>query len=175
MKNLFVVLCALGFSACVGSVDPDVGSEVSPVDRFDISPPLRDLVSGNEVGVASSALVTPGTSFEGIGEGFIGPTGPFTFPPCPGCGSAPADAFLAVGPQHVFQVVHPIQESTATTGFGALAIFNKVGTPIFGPVQLTTLFSGFGGACATPEPLSFVYSMVGVCASRVAFRAIQRG
>jgi len=160
MKNLFVGLCALVVSACAGSVDPNSGSDVSPADQFDISPPLRDLVSGNEVGVARSALVSSGTSFEGIGEGFTGPTGPFTFPPCPGCGSAPADAFLAVGPQHVFQLVHPIQESTATTGFGALAIFNKGGAPIFGPVQLTSLFSGFGGACATPEPLSFVYSMV---------------
>ena len=160
MKNLFVGLCALLF-ACAGSVDQDLGSDVSPADQFDISLPWRDLVSsGEEVGVVRSALVTSGTSFEGIGEGFTGPAGPFTFPPCPGCGSAPADAFLAVGPQHVFQVVHPIQEATATTGFGALAIFNKGGTPIFGPVQLTSLFSGFGGACATPEPLSFVYPMV---------------
>jgi hypothetical protein len=156
-KTLFVGLCALLFSAC--SVD-QLGGDISPADQFDISPPLSDLVSGNGVGVATSALVTSGTSFEGIGEGFTGPTGPFTFPPCPGCGSAPADAFLAVGPQHVVQLVHPIQESTATTGFGALAVFNKGGTPIFGPVQLTSLFSGFGGACATPEPLSFVYPMV---------------
>src|SRR5262245_18499846 len=160
MKNLFVGLCALAFSACVASVDQSLGSDVSSADQFDISPPLRDVVSGNEVGVATSALVTPGASFEGIGEGFTGPTGPFTFPPCPGCGSAPADAFIAVGPQHVVQVVHPIQEATATIGFGALAIFNKGGAPIFGPVQLTSLFSGFGGACATPEPLSFVYPMV---------------
>jgi hypothetical protein len=160
MQKRFVGLCALVFSGCVGSVDQSLESDVSPAGQFDISPALRDLVPGNEVGVARSALVTPGTSFEGIGEGFTGPTGPFIFPPCPGCGSAPADAFLAVGPQHVVQVVHPIQESTATTGFGALAIFNKGGTPIFGPVQLTSLFSGFGGACATPEPLSFVYPMV---------------
>ena len=160
MKNLFVGLCALGLSACVGSVDQDPGSDVSPADQFDISPPLRDLVSGNEVGVARSEVVTSGANFLGIGEGFTGPAGPFTFPPCPGCGSAPADAFLAVGPQHVVQLVHPIQESTATTGFGALAVFNKSGTPIFGPVQITSLFSGFGGACATPEPLSFVYPMV---------------
>src|SRR5262245_30257700 len=156
--KLFVGLCALTFSACVGSVDQNLGSDVSPTDQFDISLPLRDLVSGNEVGVATSALAALGTSFEGVGEGFTGPTGPFTFPPCPGCGTAPADAFIAVGPQHVFQVVHPIQEATATTGFGALAIFNKGGTPIFGPVELTSLFSGFGGPCATPEPLSFVYS-----------------
>jgi len=141
MRNLFVGLCALVFSACAGSLDQNVGSDVSPADQFDISTPLRDLVSGNEVGVARSALVTSGTNFEGIGEGFTGPTGPFTFPPCPGCGSAPADAFLAVGPQHVVQVVHPIQESTATTGFAALAIFDKCCAPIFGSVQLTSLFS----------------------------------
>ncbi len=160
--------CVLLLSACTGGVDqglaPDdeAGSaRVSPADQFDLSPPLSDLgPTGNETGVIKSEVVASGTSFEGIGEGFTGPTGPFTFPPCPGCGAAPADAFIAVGPQHVVQVVHPIQESTATTGFGAFAIFNKAGVPLFGPVQITTLFSGFGGACATPEPLSFVYPMV---------------
>jgi hypothetical protein len=159
-RSLVACMCALVFAACAGSVDQDLGSDVSAADQFDISSPLRDVVSGNDVGVATSALVTSGTSFEGVGEGFTGPAGPFTFPPCPGCGSSPADAFIAVGPQHVFQVVHPVQESTATTGFGALAVFDKGGAPIFGPVQLTSLFSGFGGACATPEPLSFVYPMV---------------
>jgi hypothetical protein len=126
MNHLFVGLCALVASACAGSVDQSVGGDVSPADLFDISPPLSDLVSGSEVGVARSALVTSGASFEGIGEGFTGPAGPFSFPPCPGCGSAPADAFLAVGPQHVVQVVHPILQWGQVTFLAANPTLNVV-------------------------------------------------
>lgn len=89
---------------------------------------------------AAGALVeqtTPGsrppaelvTSFDGLGDGFSGPQGSFT-------GRNPSDNTLAVGPDHVFQIVN-VQ----------MAIFTKTGKPLYGPVPTNTLFHGFGGAC----------------------------
>ena len=43
-----------------------------------------------------------------------------------------------VGPNHYFQIVNT-----------AIAIFNKQGTPLYGPVNTNTIWSGFGGKCET--------------------------
>ncbi len=71
-------------------------------------------------------------NFDGVGNGFTGPSGTFTVQ------SAPPDTEGDVGPNHYVQIVN--------TDF---AIFNKSGTPIFGPVPINTLWQGFGGFCAT--------------------------
>jgi hypothetical protein len=77
-------------------------------------------------------MATPSlnTSFEGVGQGFSGPQGTFTV------NSAPPDPNGAVGPNHFVEVVN--------SGF---AVFNKSGTPAYGPVATNTLWSGFGGLC----------------------------
>jgi hypothetical protein len=69
-------------------------------------------------------------SFDGVGQGFTGPSGTFTV------ASAPPDTVGDVGPNHYVQMVN--------TDF---AIFNKTGAPIYGPVPTNTLWSGFGGGC----------------------------
>jgi hypothetical protein len=69
-------------------------------------------------------------SFEGVGEGFVGPAGTFNV------ASAPPDTNGAVGPNHFVQVVNT-----------DLAIFDKTGTVLLGPVPINTVFAGFGGAC----------------------------
>src|SRR4029077_14895666 len=71
-------------------------------------------------------------NFDGIGQGFTGPAGTFTV------NSAPPDTNAAVGPNHIVETVNT-----------DLAVFNKDGTPIFGPVPINTLWSGFGGGCQT--------------------------
>src|SRR3989442_1356562 len=78
----------------------------------------------------SAAVPTTALNFDGVGNGFRGPQGTFTV------NSAPPDTNLAVGPNHVVEIVN--------TDF---AIFNKTGTVIYGPVQINTLWSGFGGMC----------------------------
>jgi hypothetical protein len=70
------------------------------------------------------------SSFDGVGQGFSGPSGTFTV------SSAPPDTDGDVGPNHYFQLVN--------TDF---AIFNKSGTAILGPVPTNTIWSGFGGGC----------------------------
>ena len=50
--------------------------------------------------------------------------------------SAPPDTNGAVGPSHYVQIVNQ-----------SFAVFDKSGTPIYGPVATNSLWSGFGGAC----------------------------
>jgi hypothetical protein len=81
-------------------------------------------------------MPSPSNSFDGVGQGFTGPQGTFSVT------SAPPDPNGAVGPQDYVQTVN--------TDF---AIFNKdpsrgaVGSVRYGPVQINTLWSGFGGLC----------------------------
>ena len=80
------------------------------------------------------AQAAPATllNFDGVGNGFTGPAGSFIV------NSAPPDPNLAVGPNHIVDLVN--------TDF---AVFDKSGTAIFGPVATNTLWSGFGGGCET--------------------------
>ncbi|HEY2028127.1 MAG TPA: hypothetical protein VGH20_02870 [Myxococcales bacterium] len=87
--------------------------------------------------VLQAAAVTPLVptallNFNGVGNGFSGPSGAFTV------ASAPPDTNGDVGPNHYVQTVN--------TDF---AVFNKSGTAVFGPVPINTLWSGFGGGCQT--------------------------
>jgi hypothetical protein len=78
-------------------------------------------------GAAAPAL---GKSFEGLGQGFTGPAGTFNV------NSAPPDTNGDIGPNHYVQIVNQ-----------SFAVFNKNGTPVFGPAPTNTLWSGFGGGC----------------------------
>jgi hypothetical protein len=150
----------------VGPVSPPSGVHptVSRSIKNDVSPPLRSLpgavtvkareaddfeqlppvpqgrpnglIAPVQTRVGSGHIPTSSTSFDGVGNGFSGPQGTFTV------NSAPPDTNGAVGPQDYVQIVN--------TDF---AIFNKdasrgaVGTVRYGPVQINTLWSGFGGLC----------------------------
>ena len=80
---------------------------------------------------------TPGTrppaviaaSFDGLGAGFDGPQGHYE-------GRNPSDNSVAVGPDHVVQIVN--------TRF---AVFTKAGKPLYGPVPTNAFFTGLGGPC----------------------------
>jgi Bacterial Ig domain/Malectin domain len=75
---------------------------------------------------------TPGVNFEGVGQGFMGPGGTWTV------NVAPPDPNGAVGPSRYMQIVN-----------AAIAIFDKSGTTLLGPVATNTLWAGFGGGCET--------------------------
>jgi uncharacterized membrane protein len=127
--------------------------------HHDVSPPLRDLapapapspdtkkekepkrgppvpdssstpdpVLQSTRGTASAPAL--GVGFEGIGEGFSGPSGPFFVT------SAPPDPNAVVGPNNIVEVVNQ-----------SFAVFDKSGTPVYGPVPTNTVWSGFGGGC----------------------------
>ncbi|HYW45669.1 MAG TPA: hypothetical protein VE959_22585 [Bryobacteraceae bacterium] len=68
-------------------------------------------------------------SFDGLGVGFEGPQGVST-------GRNPSDNSLAVGPDHVVQIVN-----------SRMAVFTKKGKVLYGAVATNTIFKGFGGPC----------------------------
>jgi hypothetical protein len=163
-----VALALLPFSVSACGAQPEGGAStagdhaVVPASAalFDVSPPLaelarnrpasvtqppiptrkRDLVTRpagvrDPVAQTEAATVPPppaDVSFEGIGNGFAGPSG--TYRP----GGAPPDPAGAIGPAHYFQIVNT-----------AIAIFDRAGRPLLGPVDTNTLWSGFEGACET--------------------------
>ena len=147
-----------------GQTTPDVPAAglrapaVKPNDHHDTSPPLRVLppsgggdreereegvlpkpatVAGAVDTVVQSTLPTlqipsTATNFDGIGNGFAGPGGTFSVQ------WAPPDTSGDIGPNHYVQIVN--------TDF---AVFTRTGTPVYGPVPVNTLWSGFGGLCQT--------------------------
>jgi hypothetical protein len=75
-------------------------------------------------------------SFDGLGQGFEGPHGPST-------GRNPSDNSLAVGPDHIFQIVNTRMAIFTKQG----QRFDTTGRVIYGAVPTHTVFKGFGGTC----------------------------
>ena len=71
-------------------------------------------------------------SFDGLGIGMT--AGPGTNRPA--APRNPSDNSLAVGPNHIFQIVN-----------SQLAVFTKQGQTLYGPVSTNAMFAGFGGVC----------------------------
>ena len=75
-------------------------------------------------------------SFEGLGTGFKGPNGTATF-------KNPSDNSLAVGPNHVVQIVNTRIAVYTKAG----ARYKKSGEVLYGPAPTMSLWAGFGGVC----------------------------
>ncbi|HEV2490259.1 MAG TPA: hypothetical protein VGT03_10655 [Candidatus Acidoferrales bacterium] len=78
-------------------------------------------------------------SFDGLGFGFKGPQsgqGPAFF-------RNPSDNSLAVGPNHIVQIVNARLAVYTKKG----ARYDNTGTVLYGPVPTNTIFAGFGGVC----------------------------
>jgi hypothetical protein len=84
--------------------------------------------------MGTTAAVTLGTGFDGLGQGFTGPQGTFTVR------YIPPDTNAAVGTTQIVEIAN-----------AGLAVFSKTGSVLYGPVTTNTLFSGFGGACETED------------------------
>ncbi len=100
--------------------------EANPPKRLTTPRPLViDPVVQQDVGIA--AIPAPIANFEGLGTGL----------PVYLVQSAPPDTVGDIGPDHYFQIVN-----------FSLAIFDRAGTIVLGPVPTRNLWAGFGGACA---------------------------
>ncbi len=75
-------------------------------------------------------------SFDGLGAGFQGPQGTAEF-------RNPSDNSLAVGPNHVVQIVNSRIAIYSKKG----RKYDKTGTVLYGPVATKSVWTGFGGAC----------------------------
>ena len=82
---------------------------------------------------ASAALVE---SFDGLGVGFEGPQGKANV-------RNPSDNSLAIGPDHVFQIVNTRVAIYTKKG----KRYNETGKVLYGPVVTNAVFAGFGGQC----------------------------
>jgi hypothetical protein len=120
-------------SPAVRDIKPDISQKVKkaeddkgadgPVGRYDHSGDAA-LQSTHGVGAFSSPDLIPGTiaNFAGMG----------------GLGSSPPDPVGDIGPNHYVQMVN-----------ARFQIFSRAGVSLFGPSNINTLFSGFGGPCQT--------------------------
>lgn len=75
-------------------------------------------------------------SFDGLGFGFTGPQGEANL-------RNPSDNTLAVGPDHVVQIVNTRMAVFSKKG----KRFKETGTVLYGPVVTRAVFAGFGGQC----------------------------
>lgn len=92
--------------------------------------------------------ILPVDSFDGLGDGFTARAFPGSAtetnaPASPGNGRGGIDISLAVGPDHIFEILN-----------GNMAVFSKKGKKypatgklLYGPVPNNTVFSGFGVRC----------------------------
>jgi hypothetical protein len=88
----------------------------------------------------SRPAIVPGASFDGLGEGFTGQEFPDAGKVI---GRGGIDISLAVGPDHIFEILN-----------GNMAVFTKKGKKygatgklLYGAVPNNTVFAGFGGRC----------------------------
>ncbi len=136
---------------------PSTRAEISAAVHHDLSAPLWSLRAAPGTSPRSypaKPVRTGGVTDSTGGAGLqpVAPTGPVAAAPATvrnfdGLGQgfypgvlnvAPPDSIGAVGPNHFVQAVN-----------GAMAVFNKDGTVRLSPRLLNTLWSGFGGNCAT--------------------------
>ena len=133
------------------TVNPAVKFDVSPARPVPMEMPPRPasrptqpavpephavIATPSKVGAAVEQTI-PGArpaaivieSFDGLGNGFTGPQGAANF-------RNPSDNSLAAGPDHVVQIVN-----------SRMAVFDKHGKVLYGPVVTNSIFAGFGGPC----------------------------
>jgi len=110
--------------------DPDgvAGQDTIPAPKI-VVPRGGARVEQHTLGKRPAAAIV--ANFVGLGADFVGPQGNTVL-------RNPSDNSLAVGPNHVFQIVN-----------SRTAIFTKEGKPLYGPVETSNVFKGFGGACET--------------------------
>jgi hypothetical protein len=127
---------ALGAVAAIAAVGPSGARAPQQAPR----PPVISVPAGASAVEQTSQGTLPAAavvaSFDGLGVGFSGPQG------MPGVRN-PSDNTLAVGPDHVVQIVNT-----------HLAIFTKkgrrfpsTGQVLYGAVPTNVVFQGFGGPC----------------------------
>jgi hypothetical protein len=158
--SVLAILAGLVAAAPASAAPVQRGAKPEAAVHHDSSPPLRSIKAATEPslhrtvplrplpsrgtsgGTTGAVQSTPPTrlapttvlNFNGIGNGFTGPAGTFTV------NSAPPDPNAAVGPNHIVEIVN-----------SSIAVFNKSGTAIYGPVATNTLWSGFGGGCQSND------------------------
>lgn len=115
--------------------EPNQQSSPAPITPPVITvPPGAAAVEQKTQGARPAATLV--ASFDGLGVGFEGPQGTATL-------RNPSDNTLAVGPDHIFQIVNTRMVIFTKKG----KKFDTTGKVLYGPVPTNTIFKGFGGMC----------------------------
>ncbi|MGA7239423.1 MAG: hypothetical protein WBY44_27320 [Bryobacteraceae bacterium] len=115
---------------------PRVNPGTPPITPPPPIPPAGVAVEQHSQGNRPPAVIV--ASFDGLGFGFNGPQGPGR--------NAALDNSLAVGPNHIVQVINGAGIAVYSKK-GAL--FDTTGKVLYGAVPSRTVFKGFGGPCET--------------------------
>lgn len=121
--------------AAPGDLDQKEEEPQEPAERIFYSP---------SAGTAIEQTTTQGSapaprliaSFNGLGASFVGPQGRVIL-------DNPSDDSLAVGPNHIVQIVNTRMAVFTKQG----EMFAETGRPVYGPVETRNVFHGFGGPC----------------------------
>ncbi|HET6959832.1 MAG TPA: hypothetical protein VFI56_24735, partial [Vicinamibacterales bacterium] len=97
-------------------------------------PPGAAAVEQTSFGTKPAAVLA--ASFDGLGAGFTGPQGSALL-------RNPSDNSLAVGPDHIVQIVNTRMAVFTKQG----KRFDTTGRALYGPVPTNNVFRGFGGSC----------------------------
>ncbi len=98
------------------------------------TPPGSGVVEQRAQGPRSAVALA--AAFDGLGVGFVGPQGTARL-------RNPSDNSLAVGPDHIVQIVNTRFAIYTKKG----AMYDTTGRVLVGPVPTNEIFRGFGGAC----------------------------
>ncbi len=127
-----------GQPACGTSPDPDVDAS-RDTDAIMVAPPVAAAAVNVEQRAQGPRAPLPVlTEFDGLGAGFSGPQGGRRF-------GNPSDNTLAVGPDHIVQIVNGGMAVFTRKG----ALFDTTGKVLYGPNRSNAIFTGFGGPCET--------------------------
>src|SRR5256885_678456 len=113
---------------------PQQSPSPTPTPPIITSPPGAGAIEQRLQGARPAATLVE--SFDGLGVGFKGPQGEAIL-------RNPSDNTIAVGPNHIFQIVNTRMAIFTKKG----KQFDATGKVLYGPVANNTIFKGFGGAC----------------------------
>jgi hypothetical protein len=99
-----------------------------------LAPVTAQSVEQTTMGTGAAPVLVE--SFDGLGNGFTGPQGRAAL-------RNPSDNTLAVGRDHIVQIVNTRMAIFSRAG----SVFDSTGRTLYGPVPSNTVFRGAGGAC----------------------------
>ena len=127
-------------AACTASVSADSSDARLQSSQADETPAAPAIPPAGKAVEQTSQGKRPAVplvaSFDGLGSGFEGPQGTARF-------RNPSDNSLAVGPNHIVQIVNSRLAVYMKKG----AEYPETGKVLYGPVATNSIFAGFGGPC----------------------------
>jgi hypothetical protein len=134
MKKSILVITVLMLAVYSMRLTAEQGPATNATPPVMTSPPGAAAVEQQSQGSLPGAQLV--ASFDGLGAGFQGPQGTAAL-------RNPSDNTLAVGPNHIVQIVNTRMAIFTKKG----KLYNTTGQALYGPVPTNNVFKGFGGAC----------------------------